>query len=343
MKNYYCSLIIIFFLSCSTAAQNTDDKQICIPGKQFECDCSNNEKGTRYCNENGASYSTCMNCKSANDNNSRADNSLLENNSNSGNSSSNNTNSNDNNENTNGLNNNNHNSNTLETECNPICESPNYICNENKCICAPEYHDGGDEKCVAESTCSNGYAISEGETECKNINEVCIPDNNCLKVSNWNDSICNYIEKEDGESCLLESDQTNECQDNSVCENSICVSVLTGCEKKRPILFIHGVNGNLHNWDIMIEHLKEDGWPDNYLFAYDFEDPKWGCNRDNADTIAMWVQNILQTTGEPRIDLVAHSMGTLSSRYYVKNLGGHEVVNTYVTMGGQHHGLRSPC
>jgi triacylglycerol lipase len=36
-------------------------------------------------------------------------------------------------------------------------------------------------------------------------------------------------------------------------------------------------------------------------------------------------------------------MGTLSSRYYVKHLGGQDEVNTYVTLGGMHHGLASPC
>ena len=39
----------------------------------------------------------------------------------------------------------------------------------------------------------------------------------------------------------------------------------------------------------------------------------------------------------------ARCMGSLSSRYYVKNLGGQTKVNTYVTLGGPHHGLSSPC
>jgi len=93
----------------------------------------------------------------------------------------------------------------------------------------------------------------------------------------------------------------------------------------------------------LLGRLIEDGWPAEYLFAYTFDDPAWGCNRDNADTIAVWIEEIRTATGEPRVDLVAHSMGTLSSRYYLKNLGGTEVVNVYLTMGGQHHGLRSPC
>ena len=43
------------------------------------------------------------------------------------------------------------------------------------------------------------------------------------------------------------------------------------------------------------------------------------------------------------MDLVAHSMGTLSSRYYLKDLGGTARVRRYVTLGGMHHGLSSAC
>lgn len=34
---------------------------------------------------------------------------------------------------------------------------------------------------------------------------------------------------------------------------------------------------------------------------------------------------------------------SLCSRYFMNNLGGLELVNTYVTMGGMNHGLSSPC
>ncbi len=110
-----------------------------------------------------------------------------------------------------------------------------------------------------------------------------------------------------------------------------------------PILFIHGVNGEASNYDVMIERFLADGWPADYLIARTFDDPSWGCNVDNADTIKVWVAEILQATGRPRIDLVAHSMGTLSSRTFVKNLGGSHSVNTYATLGGMHHGLASSC
>ncbi|MEQ9495314.1 MAG: hypothetical protein RIT81_00615 [Deltaproteobacteria bacterium] len=110
-----------------------------------------------------------------------------------------------------------------------------------------------------------------------------------------------------------------------------------------PVLFVHGINGSSAEFDVMRMRLVDDGWPANRLFALDFEDPRWGCNVDNAQAIADEVAQILQTTGATRIDLVAHSMGTLSSRHFIKELGGTAHVNTYVTLGGLHHGNRLAC
>jgi triacylglycerol lipase len=110
-----------------------------------------------------------------------------------------------------------------------------------------------------------------------------------------------------------------------------------------PVIFVHGIDGSAADWDTVRARLVQDGWPEDLLFAQTFEDPSWGCNLDNAQTIAGWVDAVLAQTGADRVDLVAHSMGTLSSRYFVKNLGGTELVNTYATLGGMHHGLQSSC
>ena len=115
------------------------------------------------------------------------------------------------------------------------------------------------------------------------------------------------------------------------------------CPAPRPVLLVHGVNGSSADFDVMVERLIDDGWPEELVFVFDAADPSWGCNLDNAKAIASLVDEIQTTTGHDRIDLVAHSMGTLSTRYFVKNLGGAELVNTYVTLGGPHHGLASPC
>ena len=115
------------------------------------------------------------------------------------------------------------------------------------------------------------------------------------------------------------------------------------CIEPHPILFVHGINGSSANYDVMIQRFADSGWPADLLFVFDAKDPKWGCNVDNAAAIAALVESILAQTGNTRIDLVAHSMGTISTRYYLKFLEGHQFVNTYVTLGGMNHGLFSPC
>ncbi|MFO0723937.1 MAG: alpha/beta fold hydrolase [Myxococcota bacterium] len=111
----------------------------------------------------------------------------------------------------------------------------------------------------------------------------------------------------------------------------------------RPVIFVHGINGSSADFAVMIERLVVDGWPRAWLTAIDFPDPRWGCNLDNASVIQATVDRVLAATGQQRVDIVAHSMGVLSSRYYLKNLGGIDHVDTYVTLGGMHHGVQSAC
>ena len=131
--------------------------------------------------------------------------------------------------------------------------------------------------------------------------------------------------------------------DTDPCSDGADVCECRPCLERRPVVLVHGVNGSSDNYAAMIPRLVADGWPEDWIFAFDAKDPSWGCNVDNAADIASLVEHAMAATCTSRVDLVAHSMGTLSSRYFVKNLGGTEVVNTYVTLGGMHHGLSSSC
>lgn len=108
------------------------------------------------------------------------------------------------------------------------------------------------------------------------------------------------------------------------------------------IVFVHGIAGSGSDWDTMVERLKNDGWAEDRLIAGSLADPTWGSNTRNAEQIAAWVQE-LADRGAQRIAVVAHSMGGLSSRYYLQRLGGSSKVAVFVTLGTPHHGLITSC
>ena len=50
------------------------------------------------------------------------------------------------------------------------------------------------------------------------------------------------------------------------------------------------------------------------------------------------VDEIRQQTGWASVDIISHSMGGLSSRYYLRNLGGQSFVDAWVSLAGPNHG-----
>lgn len=108
-----------------------------------------------------------------------------------------------------------------------------------------------------------------------------------------------------------------------------------------PILFIHGWSQNASNWTTIKDKLLQDGWKSDLLFAKTFSNItnlSNGANEKNAQEIAAWADEILANTGSQKIDLISHSMGGLSTRYYVKFLGGDKKVNCYISLASPHHG-----
>jgi triacylglycerol esterase/lipase EstA (alpha/beta hydrolase family) len=106
-----------------------------------------------------------------------------------------------------------------------------------------------------------------------------------------------------------------------------------------PILFVHGWNSSATTWNTMIDRFVAAGYPRSRLLAITYN-----SNQSNA-TIANQVRDAANTlrsqTGAARIDIISHSMGGLSSRYYLKNLGGSSVVDDWVSLGGPNHGTNT--
>jgi triacylglycerol lipase len=104
-----------------------------------------------------------------------------------------------------------------------------------------------------------------------------------------------------------------------------------------PILFVHGWSGSASNWNTMVSRFEADGWPKSHLRAYSYNTSQ--SNKTTAETVVKSeVEKLLASTGAAKVDIVAHSMGSLNSRWYVKFVGGETKVDEWVSLGGPNHG-----
>lgn len=103
-----------------------------------------------------------------------------------------------------------------------------------------------------------------------------------------------------------------------------------------PILFVHGWNSNSSTWTTMIGRFQADGWTSAELNNWSYNTSQ--SNAITAQEIQAKVDQILAATGATKVDIISHSMGGLSSRYYSKNLGGSSKIDEWVSLGGPNHG-----
>ena len=106
-----------------------------------------------------------------------------------------------------------------------------------------------------------------------------------------------------------------------------------------PILFVHGWNSNSSTWTTMVGRFQADGWTTAELNNWSYNTSQ--SNATTAQQISTKVDQILAATGATKVDLISHSMGGLSTRYYVKNLGGDAKVDDFVSLAGPNHGTNT--
>lgn len=103
-----------------------------------------------------------------------------------------------------------------------------------------------------------------------------------------------------------------------------------------PILFVHGWSESESLWSTMIRNFEREGWRREELNNWRYNTSQ--SNVRTASEVKTKVEEVLRRTGATRIDLITHSMGALNTRYYIKNLGGTEKVEKFVSLGGPNHG-----
>ncbi|MEJ7832012.1 MAG: alpha/beta fold hydrolase [Nocardioides sp.] len=117
---------------------------------------------------------------------------------------------------------------------------------------------------------------------------------------------------------------------------TLAVAPAQAVSARDPIVLVHGWQGNDWNWDVYRVWFEQDGYAADELFAWDYDTSQ--SNATTAEQLKRYVDQVLAQTGADQVDIVTHSMGGLSSRHYLKNLGGQPKVDDWVSIGGPNHG-----
>ena len=102
-----------------------------------------------------------------------------------------------------------------------------------------------------------------------------------------------------------------------------------------PVLFVHGLVCNGAAWWWMRRQLRKQGVERTYTINLE---PVFSNIDVHAQQLAQRVEQICAQTGEPKIMIIAHSMGGLVARSYLHRYGGERRIAGLLTACSPHHG-----
>ncbi|HKK94197.1 MAG TPA: hypothetical protein VJ925_12240 [Longimicrobiales bacterium] len=108
-------------------------------------------------------------------------------------------------------------------------------------------------------------------------------------------------------------------------------------DPRRPVLLVPGWADEGERLAPLAYRLRTSGWDSTAVLTVNFEDPV-GSNIDHAEEIRQAVDSLLSLNpGADEVDIVAHSMGGLATRWYMQH-GGADTVRRFVSLAGPHRG-----
>jgi len=126
----------------------------------------------------------------------------------------------------------------------------------------------------------------------------------------------------------------------ALCIAGAAISPAVGAAQD-PILFVHGYTESASVWNTMVGRFEKDGYAKSALSAYSYNTSQSNVI-DAEKEVKPRVETLLKNNpGATKVDIIAHSMGSLNSRYYIKNLGGEAKVDDWVSLGGPNHGTET--
>ena len=103
----------------------------------------------------------------------------------------------------------------------------------------------------------------------------------------------------------------------------------------RPVLLVHGIAHNASAFIRMKTKMQKRGWLHVFTMNYSTINKKL---IEMVDELSWQVDKVLEVTKAPQIDIVAHSLGGIVSRYYMSSNLGKGKVKNLVTLGAPHKG-----
>ncbi|MCP1109854.1 esterase/lipase family protein [Ohessyouella blattaphilus] len=111
------------------------------------------------------------------------------------------------------------------------------------------------------------------------------------------------------------------------------------CQTKYPILMVHGVFFRdwqyFNYWGRIPKELIKNG-----ANVYYGKQESALAVKESAKELSAQIEQILEETGAPKLNIIAHSKGGLDSRYAISMYGMHEKVASLTTINTPHYGCK---
>ncbi len=101
-----------------------------------------------------------------------------------------------------------------------------------------------------------------------------------------------------------------------------------------PLVFVHGWGGGRGDFIPMAWYLNRMGRRRSYSIRFE----ESGDLEARGAELAEFLKEVIEVTGEPQVDIVAHSMGGVVARVAILRCGMGEVIRRVVTLGSPHGG-----
>lgn len=111
-----------------------------------------------------------------------------------------------------------------------------------------------------------------------------------------------------------------------------------GAPDRGPVLLVHGHHGSSANFAAMTPRLKAEGWQPTALDFVTGDWKAWTLD-ELAQQVGLHVLALKRKSGQDQIDVVAHSLGGIVVRQYLKFHGGDRHVRRLICLGAPHHGV----